>query len=86
MPNTQSHRILVVCDAFGRPAYNPRLRSLCDYLVSQGWQVEVMTEQFEPLPFPHAYPITEIPVYKNRSLDWFLKAAATLLFLSLIHI
>ena len=39
-----------------------------------------MTEQFEPLPFPHAYPITEIPVYKNRSLDWFLKAAATLLF------
>jgi len=39
-----------------------------------------MTEQFEPLPFPHTYPITEIPVYKNRSLDWFLKAAATLLF------
>lgn len=39
-----------------------------------------MTEQFEPLPFPHAYRITEIPVYKNRSFDWFFKAAATLLF------
>lgn len=39
-----------------------------------------MTEQFEPLPFPHAYTITEISVYKNRSFDWFIKAAATLLF------
>ena len=80
MPNSKNHRILIVCDAFGRPAYNPRLRSLCDYLVAQGWQVEVLTERFEPLPFPHTYPITEIPVYQNRSIDWFFKAVVTLLF------
>lgn len=39
-----------------------------------------MTEQFEQLPFPHTYSITEIPVYNNRSFDWFIKATATLLF------
>jgi len=80
LPNAKPHSILIVCDAFGRPAYNPRLRSLCDYLVTQGWQVEVITERFEPLPFAHSYTITEIPVYKNRSMDWFFKAAGSLLF------
>ena len=80
MPNNKTHSILVVADAFGKPAYNPRLRSLCDYLTAQGWLVEVYTEQFEPLPFPHAYPITEIPVYTHRPLDWFFKMLATVLF------
>ena len=48
--------------------------------MARGWQVEVITERFEPLPFPHSYPITEIQVYKNRSVDWFFKALGTLLF------
>ncbi len=80
MQNNHSHRILIIADAFGKPAYTPRLRSLCDYLVQQGWLVDVYTERFEPLHFEHAYPITEIPIYRNRSVDWFFKAIGSFFF------
>ena len=80
LPTNKSHRILVVADAFGKPAYTPRLRFWCEYLVAQGWQVDVYTEQFEPLPFEHSYPIVEIPIFKNRSFDWFIKSTLTFFF------
>ena len=80
LPANKSHRILVVADAFGKPAYTPRLRFWCEYLVAQGWQVDVYTEQFEPLPFEHSYPIVEIPIFKNRSFDWFIKSTLTFFF------
>ena len=79
MPNTKSHSILIVADAFGKPSYAPRLRSLCDYLIQKGWSVEVYTEQFIPLTFAHDYPIYECPLYKNHAWDWAIKTAWSLL-------
>ena len=38
-------RVLILTDPFGKPAYNPRLRTVCDYLVAQGWKVDVYTER-----------------------------------------
>lgn len=80
MSNNNRHSILVVADAFGKPAYTPRLRYLCYYLVKQGWQVDVYTEQLEPLTFQHDYSITEIPIYRNRTWDWFIKSIGAVLF------
>lgn len=77
--NTDKHSILVVADAFGKPGYAPRLRNLCDHLVAQGWHVEVYTEQFVPLDFSHEYPIYECRLYRNRTWDWALKTAWSLL-------
>ena len=79
MVNDSKHSILIVADAFGKPAYSPRLRSLCDYLVSAGWQVEVYTEQFVELNFEHSYPIYECKIYKNHTWDWALKAFFSLI-------
>ena len=70
---------MVVADAFGPPSYAPRLRSVCEHLVAQGWSVELYTEQFAPLPFAHDYPIYECPLYRNRSWDWVFKAVWTML-------
>ena len=78
MPANKSHSILVVADPFGKPSYAPRLRNICDYLVQQGWTVDVYTEQFIPLSFAHDYPIHECRLYRNRSWDWALKTAWSL--------
>ena len=79
MQNTEVHRILIVADAFGRPSYAPRLRSVCDYLVQCGWHIEVYTEQFVPLDFAHNYPIYEYKFYRNHTWDWMLKTVYSLL-------
>lgn len=71
-------RLLVLADAYAPPSYSPRLRSLCQYWVSQGWEVEVYTERFAPIDFEHDYPIEEIPFYKGR-IDWAVKAVWSLL-------
>ena len=74
-------RLLILCDPFTSPAYTPRLRYLCDYLTAQGWQLDVYTEQGEPLPFEHNYPIHEIAVYRTRLFaEWALKSVASLCF------
>lgn len=70
---------MVVADAFGPPSYAPRLRSVCEHLVAQGWFIELYTEQFVPLPFAHDYPIYECPLYRNRSWDWTFKALWSML-------
>lgn len=69
----------MVADAFGPPSYAPRLRSVCEHLVAQGWSVELYTEQFAPLPFAHDYPIYECPLYRNRSWEWAVKVFWSLL-------
>lgn len=66
---------MIVADAFGKPSYAPRLRSVCEHLVRQGWSVELYTEQFVPLSFAHDYPIYECRLYRNQSWDWAIKAA-----------
>lgn len=72
------NKILILTDPYGKPAYAPRLRCLCDYLHQWGYDIDVYTEPMEPYDFPHAYPITEIPVYKNR-IDWAIKSLWSLL-------
>ena len=80
MPSTKAHSILVLCDPFTAPAYTPRVRCLCDYLTKKGWNVELYTEQYEPIPFAHEYPILEIRVYRTRNLiEWMLKSIWSLL-------
>lgn len=73
-------RILILTDPFGAPAYNPRLRTVCDYLAARGWVVDVYTERGS-LCFSHAYPIHEIAIYNTTSsLEWACKSLWSLLF------
>lgn len=62
--------ILIVADPFGKPSYAPRLRYLCDYLIRQGHQIVVYTEQFQSYDFPHAYPIIEKPIAYHNTWEW----------------
>lgn len=71
-------KILVLTDPIGKPSYAPRLRFLCNYLVSQGYSVTVYTEKWEELQFAHDYPIVECTLYRNR-LDWLIKSVWSLL-------
>jgi len=71
-------RILILTDPFGKPAFAPRLRYFAEYLVEQGWDVEVYTEQFEPHSFAHTYPIIEFPCFHNK-FDWAIKSFWSLL-------
>lgn len=71
-------KILVLTDPYGKPAYAPRLRCFCDYLVSAGHEIVVYTEPMENYDFAHDYPIVEIPVYRSK-MDWIVKSAWSLL-------
>lgn len=73
-----SLRILILTDPYGRPAYAPRLRYLCDYLVRQGHSIDVYTEQFQPHDFPHSYPIHEKPI-RNSTWQWAITSFWSLL-------
>ncbi len=77
--NQRPVHILVVSDPPAAPGYLPRLRYLCDYLVRQGCEVTLLTEQYEPLPFAHSYPIVTVPMYTGGTFDWFIKTVWTLL-------
>lgn len=74
-----SKRILILTDPYGKPSFGPRLRYMCDYLVRNGYEIRVITEEFEPIPFEHNYPITTIALYKNK-YDWAIKSLRSLLF------
>lgn len=62
--------IVILADPFGKPSYAPRLRYLCNYLMKQGHQIAVYTEQFQPYDFPHAYPIIEKPIAYHNTWQW----------------
>lgn len=80
MHTPSTHSILILADHYGKPSYAPRLRSICDYLASAGWQAEVFTEEWQPLEFNHdTYTITTIPFYRNHGIDWAVKAFWSLL-------
>jgi len=72
-------RLLVISDPPASPGYLPRLRYLCDFLVQKGYDVTLLTEQYEPLRFEHSYPIITIPMYSGEKMDWFCKTLWTLL-------
>ena len=42
-----SKRILILCDAFNKPLYVPRITFLCKFLVRKGWDVTILTEQLQ---------------------------------------
>lgn len=73
------NKILIVADPYSPPSFAPRLRSICEHLQAQGWQIEVVTEQFAPICFEHAYPIREVQIYSGSRWDWVVKAAWSLL-------
>jgi hypothetical protein len=70
--------ILVVSDPPAAPGYLPRLRFMCDYLVRKGFQVTLLTEEYQPLPFAHDYPIHTIRMYSGGLFDWAVKTVWTL--------
>ena len=72
-------RLLIVSDPPARPGYLPRLRYLCDYLVRKGYDITLLTEQYQTLEFEHTYPIHTIRMYSGSTMDWLLKTVWTLL-------
>ena len=82
----EGKKILVLTDAFMPPAYVPRVRTLCDVLVQQGWNVRVLTEEVKTVSqqFAHAYPIESIPYYKCKGMlgmmEWGVKFMLNLIF------
>ncbi len=71
-------RLLIVSDPPATPGYLPRVRHLCEYLVQKGYDVTLLTEEGQPLPFAHTYPIETIRMYSGGSIDWFFKTVWTL--------
>lgn len=71
-------RILVLSDPPAAPGYLPRVRYICDYLVRKGYELTLLTEQYQPLSFAHSYPIITIPMYSGSTFDWFVKSIRTL--------
>lgn len=71
--------ILVVSDPPAAPGYLPRVRYLCDFLVRKGYDVKLLTEIYEPLPFKHNYPIHLLRLYSGGTFDWLVKTVWTLL-------
>lgn len=76
---SRKRHILVVSDPPALPGYLPRLRYLCDYFVRKGYDVTLLTEQYQPLDFAHDYPIVTIPMYSGKTVDWAIKTIWTLL-------
>lgn len=72
-------KLLIVSDPPARPGFLPRLRYLCDYLVRKGYDVTLLTEEYQPLEFEHNYPIETIRMYNGTTFDWFIKTVWTLL-------
>lgn len=71
--------ILVLAEGFGAPAYTPRLRSLCEHIVAEGYIVDVVVEKIAELPFEHSYPIDEVQLYSGSKADWAMKNVWALL-------
>ena len=78
MANKHPKHILVISDPPAAPGYLPRLRYLCDFLVRKGYNVTLLTEQYQPLIFAHEYPIITIPMYTGGLFDWGIKTIWTL--------
>lgn len=72
-------KLLVVSDPPAAPGYLPRVRYLCDYFVRRGYDVTLLTEEYQPLDFAHSYPVETIRMYSGTTADWFVKSVRTLL-------
>lgn len=72
--------ILILSDGFSAPAYKPRLRLLCEYLIQKGHTIRVICEKADPVTFAHDYPIHEVSLYNGGFADWMIKNIGTMLF------
>ena len=70
-----SKRILILCDAFNRPLYVPRITALCKYLTRSDWDITILTEQLDDENFrvPNT-TFLSLPYYfgskLRRKLQW----------------
>lgn len=72
------NRLLILTTPYDIPSYAPRLRFLCDYLHSKGWELDVYTEASLIANFQHDYPIHYIEISHGK-IDWAIKTFWTLL-------
>ena len=71
-------KILVLTDPFFKPLYVPRVRYLSDFLVRQGHQVHVFSEDIEHVEFAHSYSLCLFR-YANSRLGRLCKKLLTLI-------
>lgn len=72
-------RLLVICDMFTPPAFLPRVRFFCDYLLQQGWQLDILTETpRESVELP--YNIYSISYSNGNRWGWRMKSLIGLLY------
>ncbi len=68
---TKSLHILILCDAFGPPAFVPRVTSLAKELQQQGWQVQVMSELMPNCSYhTKEFPIQLMTYYANNKVAY----------------
>ncbi len=67
--STNQHSILILCDAFGPPGYQPRIRNLALNLQKMGWKVHVIGELPYQMPTPMLdFSVTLFQHYKGTRL------------------
>lgn len=79
MDKRSKPHILILSDPPAAPGFLPRLRYICEYLQRNGYEIKVVTEQYQPLAFAYNYPILTIPMYSGSNIDWATKTLWTLL-------
>ena len=79
MDKRSKPHILILSDPPAAPGFLPRLRYICEYLQRNGYEIKVVTEQYQPLAFAYDYPILTIPMYSGSNMDWAFKTLWTLL-------
>ncbi|MDO4497778.1 MAG: DapH/DapD/GlmU-related protein [Bacteroidales bacterium] len=73
-------RFLVLADGMGAPAYNPRLRAICDALINNGHAFNLVIEKIKDIPLSLSYPVDEVQLYNGSQTDWVLKNIRSLFF------
>lgn len=72
-------RLLVICDMFTPPAFLPRVRFFCDYLLQQGWQLDILTETpRESVELP--YNIYSVSFSHGKRWEWRVKSLLNLFY------
>ncbi len=67
----KSRHILILCDAFGPPAFVPRVTSLARELQQHGWQVQVMSELMPGCSYhTEDFPLALMSYYASGTL-WY---------------
>ncbi len=66
---SRGKKILILCDAFGPPAFVPRVTSLARELQKMGWQVQVMSELMPHCSYQtHDFPLELMSYYADNKL------------------